>query len=109
MKVKSVKMTPARMRILRRISNASLSDPVYGLKICKDIRCEPSTVYPALARMVEVGWLERHLEEPAPTDRRRRHYYTITPDGRSAYEDEFRKPFSLRRSSRSTSRKGAGA
>jgi DNA-binding PadR family transcriptional regulator len=61
----------------------------HGYGIIQDIQArgdtavpDVGTMYRALARMVDQGWIEAATRRPAPdADDERRHYYGITPAG----------------------------
>jgi PadR family transcriptional regulator, regulatory protein PadR len=58
--------------------------PRYGLELCDDTGLPSGTVYPILARLEQVGWMESYWEDPEAhvLDRRpRRRYYRLTRDG----------------------------
>lgn len=91
-------------------------DPQHGYAIIQDIRdrtddqmrLTASTLYDALARLVDQGLIE---EVDAPTDSAdsRRRYYAITKTGRQAVEREVRRLEDLVRMARAAgvARKGA--
>ncbi|MGI8333752.1 PadR family transcriptional regulator [Actinomadura scrupuli] len=64
-----------------------LDDPArdrYGLDLCAETGLPSGTVYPILARLELLGWVESRWEEPevhVSGHRPRRRYYTITGDG----------------------------
>jgi PadR family transcriptional regulator PadR len=79
----SVKMTGPVQQVLR----AMLEDaavPRYGLEISKQAGLETGTLYPVMARLEGVGWVESHWEDPELSisdGRPRRRYYQLTRDG----------------------------
>ena len=79
----AVKMTGPVQQVLR----AMLEDaavPRYGLEISKRASLETGTLYPVMARLEGVGWVESRWEDPelSITDGRpRRRYYQLTKDG----------------------------
>ncbi|HEX2818632.1 MAG TPA: helix-turn-helix transcriptional regulator [Streptosporangiaceae bacterium] len=79
----AVKMTGPVEQVLR----AMLEDaavPRYGLEISKQAGLEAGTLYPVMARLEGVGWLESSWEDPAVSisdGRPRRRYYQLTKDG----------------------------
>jgi PadR family transcriptional regulator PadR len=69
------------------VLRALLEDPSkerYGLALCELVGLPSGTIYPILARLEQVRWVEsfwedadRHVVEGRP----RRRYYRLTPDG----------------------------
>jgi hypothetical protein len=80
-----IRVTLVIVDVLDVIMSAPLDDPAWGLRICEATGHGPGTVYPALDRLMKAGWIEDHWEEPAPADRPRRRFYTITSAGRAGY------------------------
>jgi DNA-binding PadR family transcriptional regulator len=76
-------MTMPTQAVLR----ALLRDPGhdrYGLEVCELAGLPSGTVYPILARLEQVGWVESRWEDPethVAEGRPRRRYYRITADG----------------------------
>ncbi len=60
------------------------SDRVYGLEIIDALGIGAGTLYPMLARLEQIGWLESSWEEvdPSETGRPARRYYRLTSNGR---------------------------
>ena len=53
------------------------------------VKLSPSTLYSAIKRLLETGWIEELEERPDPThDDERRRYYRITKAGRRAAIEE---------------------
>jgi DNA-binding PadR family transcriptional regulator len=79
----AVKMTGPVQQVLR----AMLEDPAvprYGLEISKQAGLETGTLYPVMARLEGVGWVESSWEDPELSiteGRPRRRYYQLTRDG----------------------------
>jgi PadR family transcriptional regulator PadR len=69
------------------VLRALLDDPVrdrYGLDLCTVTGLASGTVYPILARLEQLGWVQSRWEQPeahVSEHRPRRRYYTITSDG----------------------------
>jgi PadR family transcriptional regulator PadR len=80
-----IRVTLVIMDILDVIMSAPQDDPVWGLGICEATGHGPGTTYPALDRLMKAGWIEDRWEDPAPADRPRRRFYTITSTGRAGY------------------------
>lgn len=78
-----IRVTLVIMDVLDVIMGAPSDDPVWGLRICEATGHGPGTVYPALDRLMKAGWIVDHWEEPAPADRPRRRFYTISSVGRA--------------------------
>jgi DNA-binding PadR family transcriptional regulator len=76
-------------------------EPSHGYRIMKEvedlsekrIRLSTGTLYGALRRMLESGWIERVAEPQAPpqNDDRNRKYYALSQQGRSVLEAEVRR------------------
>ena len=75
------------MDVLDVLMNAPPDDQAWGLKLCEQTGHGTGTIYPALDRLLQAGWIEDRWEEPTPADRPRRRYYTVTADGRAAYHE----------------------
>src|SRR4030081_2563242 len=79
----AIKMTGPVQQVLR----AMLEDaavPRYGLEISKQADLETGTLYPVMARLERVGWVESSWEDPdlsTSDGRPRRRYYQLTKDG----------------------------
>jgi DNA-binding PadR family transcriptional regulator len=60
--------------------------PHYGLEIAKAARLPSGTLYPALARLEQAGWITSEWEDidEAAEGRRRRRYYRLTGEGEGA-------------------------
>ena len=89
-------MSPQTFHILLSLADG----PLHGYAIIQDVRSRTndaikltaSTLYDALARMVDAGLIQE-TERPASAkdhDERRR-YYALTPAGRRAAKDEVRR------------------
>ncbi|MGH3897746.1 MAG: PadR family transcriptional regulator [Pseudonocardiaceae bacterium] len=56
----------------------------YGLELCDLVGLPSGTIYPILARLEQVGWVDSAWEDPAAHEaarRPRRRFYRLTPDG----------------------------
>jgi len=87
MSATKIRLTAVIMDILDVISNSPPDNPAWGLRLCEATGYGTGTVYPALDRLLQAGWIEDKWEEPAPADRPRRRYYEITSAGRVAYRE----------------------
>jgi DNA-binding PadR family transcriptional regulator len=69
------------------VLRALLQEPAkeqYGLELCGETGLPSGTVYPIVARLEQVGWLESRWEDPnehITEGRPRRRYYRLTDDG----------------------------
>lgn len=71
------------------ILSAMLSDPHgewYGLQLAKTVGLKSGTVYPALARLEQAGWLSSCWEgvDPVHEQRPKRRLYRLTGKGAAA-------------------------
>jgi PadR family transcriptional regulator PadR len=79
----AIKMTGPVQQVLR----AMLAKPAasqYGLEISKLTGLHTGTLYPVMARLEDVGWVESSWEDPergVREGRPRRRYYQLTRDG----------------------------
>jgi PadR family transcriptional regulator, regulatory protein PadR len=76
------RMTTQTLSVL----STMLADPDadwYGFELSKHSSLKPGTIYPILARLLKVGWLERRWEDidPAVEGRPRRRLYRLTGVG----------------------------
>ena len=64
-----------------------LSEPAelrYGLDMCETVGLPSGTIYPILARLERIGWVESNWEDPEAhiaEGRPRRRYYRLTREG----------------------------
>jgi DNA-binding PadR family transcriptional regulator len=56
-----------------------------------DVRLTASTLYAAIKRLLDAGWLEETRRRPRVDDDPRRRYYHLTPKGRDAARAEARR------------------
>jgi PadR family transcriptional regulator len=87
MSVPKIRLTAVIMEILDVLASSPLDEPPWGLRLCEQTGYGTGTVYPALDRLLNIGWIEDRWEEPPPVDRPRRRYYFITSTGRAAYQE----------------------
>jgi PadR family transcriptional regulator, regulatory protein PadR len=77
------RMTLQTQLVLR----AMLADPAaerYGLQLCEQTGLPSGTIYPIVARLEQLGWVESSWEDPAEhvaRGRPRRRYYRLTEEG----------------------------
>jgi DNA-binding PadR family transcriptional regulator len=81
-------MTAVIMDVLDVLTSSPLDDPPWGLRLCEQTSYGTGTIYPALDRLLKIGWIEDRWEDPPPADRPRRRYYYVTSAGRAAYSEE---------------------
>jgi PadR family transcriptional regulator PadR len=87
MGVPKIRPTMVIMDVLDVLTSSPPDDPAWGLRLCEVTGYGTGTIYPALDRLLQAGWIEDRWEEPAPPDRPRRRYYFITAAGRVAYQE----------------------
>lgn len=69
------------------VLGALLADPAadrYGLQLCEETGLPSGTIYPILARLERLGWIESSWEAPSrhvAAGRPRRRYYRLSGDG----------------------------
>ena len=69
------------------VLRALLDDPAgewYGLQLCEETGLPSGTIYPIVARLELLGWVESSWEDPSrhvAEGRPRRRYYRLTGDG----------------------------
>jgi PadR family transcriptional regulator PadR len=85
-----IRLTAVIWDIVDVLANAPDDDPAWGLRICERTGYGTGTVYPALDRMLNAGYITDHWEDPPPADRPRRRYYELTANGRQWISDAVR-------------------
>lgn len=85
-------MAPRMTLQTQLVLRAFLADPTqsrYGLELCDLVGLPSGTMYPILARLERVGWLDSDWEDAVLiTDGRpRRRFYRITEDGAEQARD----------------------
>src|SRR5215831_21139092 len=69
------------------VLHALLADPSaewYGLQLCAETGLPSGTIYPIVARLEQLGWVESSWEDPVrhvAEGRPRRRYYRLTGEG----------------------------
>jgi PadR family transcriptional regulator PadR len=69
------------------------SEPRYGLDMCAATGLPSGTIYPILARLERVGWVESDWEDPdahIAEGRPRRRYYRLTREGAECADEALR-------------------
>ncbi|KUN84170.1 PadR family transcriptional regulator [Streptomyces griseoruber] len=85
------------------VLRAFLEDPAterYGLELCELAGLPSGTVYPILARLEQVGWVDGAWEDPAVHEgagRPRRRFYRITEDGAEQAREAVARAYRSRR------------
>lgn len=87
MSAMKIRLTAVIMDVLDVLASSPPDDPVWGLRLCELTGYGSGTVYPALDRLLNAGWIEDRWEEPPPADRPRRRFYFISSAGRAAYQE----------------------
>lgn len=72
------RVTRQTVAVLRAIAAADA--PLWGLRIIESTGLPSGTVYPALARLLDAGWLEAH-DDPGDHAGAPRQLYALTPEG----------------------------
>jgi len=75
----------AAVRVLRAIAGGA----AYGFDIIDGTGLASGTVYPALSRLEQDGYLRSSWEDPVAAHRQKRpprRYYKVTPEGRRALD-----------------------
>ncbi|WP_406464547.1 helix-turn-helix transcriptional regulator [Streptomyces sp. NBC_01622] len=95
--------TPRMTLQTQLVLRALLEDPArqrYGLELCELAGLPSGTIYPILARLEQVGWLESSWEDPAVHEaegRPRRRFYGITQDGAEAAREALARAYRSRK------------
>ncbi|MDP4509192.1 PadR family transcriptional regulator [Nonomuraea turcica] len=98
MKSNGPRMTMPTQAVLR----ALLNDPArerYGLELCEQAEMPSGTLYPILARLEQIGWVESRWEDPethVAEGRPRRRYYRITAHGAEQARDAIARAYRSR-------------
>ncbi|GAA3134839.1 PadR family transcriptional regulator [Streptomyces echinatus] len=85
------------------VLRALLEDPAkqrYGLELCELAGLPSGTIYPILARLEQVGWVDSTWEDPAvhkEAGRPRRRFYQITKDGAEGARDALARVYRARK------------
>ena len=97
----SLRMTLQTQLVLR----ALLEDPAkqrYGLELCELAGLPSGTIYPILARLEHVGWVDSTWEDPVVHEeagRPRHRFYRITEDGAEHARDALARAYRGRKQS----------
>ena len=80
------------------------SEPRYGLDMCAATGLPSGTIYPILARLERIGWVESDWEDPdahIAEGRPRRRYYRLTREGAECADEALQ---AIRRTRKNASR-----
>jgi PadR family transcriptional regulator PadR len=81
-----IRMTAIVGSVMDVLANMPPGAPAWGLVI-RDLTGYPGgSVYPALGRLLDAGWVTDQWERPLPEDRPPRRFYVLTPAGRAGYQ-----------------------
>ncbi|WP_369031564.1 MULTISPECIES: PadR family transcriptional regulator [Streptomyces] len=95
--------TPRMTLQTQLVLRALLEDPAeqrYGLELCGVAGLPSGTIYPILARLEQVGWVDSVWEDPAVHEtagRPRRRFYRITQDGAEQARDALARVYRSRK------------
>jgi len=90
--MRSPRMTLQVQLVLVEMLNEP-AEPRYGLDLCATTGLPSGTIYPIMARLEHVGWVESDWEDPdahIAEGRPRRRYYRLTRDGAECAADALR-------------------
>jgi len=96
------RMTLQTQLVLR----AMLADPAaerYGLQLCAETGLPSGTIYPIVARLEQLGWVESSWEDPSEhvaEGRPRRRYYRLTEEGAEQARDALARIYRSRKQPR---------
>jgi PadR family transcriptional regulator, regulatory protein PadR len=87
MSAQKIRLTAVIMDILDVLTSSPSDHPAWGLRLCQVTGYGTGTIYPALDRLLRIGWIEDKWEDPPPPDRPARRFYFVTSAGRAAYQE----------------------
>ena len=87
MSAPKIRLTAVIMDVLDVLTSSPPDDPAWGLRLSEQTGYGTGTIYPALDRLLKVGWIEDKWEDPPPPDRPARRFYFVTSAGRAAYQE----------------------
>jgi len=101
-------MTPGPRMTLQTqlVLRAMLAEPAaerYGLQLCELTGLPSGTIYPIVARLEQLGWLESNWEDPGEhvaRGRPRRRYYRLTEEGAEQARDALARVYRSRKKPR---------
>jgi PadR family transcriptional regulator PadR len=74
----------------------------YGLQLCEETGLPSGTIYPIVARLEQLGWVESSWEDPhehVAAGRPRRRYYRLTKEGAQQARDALARAYRPRNTS----------
>ena len=71
MSVPKIRLTAVIMDVLDILTDSPPDNPAWGLRLCEVTGYGTGTIYPALERLMEAGWITDQWEDPPPADRPR--------------------------------------
>lgn len=77
-----LRLTMPTIAVLETLLAARPTAPVWGLEICRTAELGAGTVYPILARLAGLGWVEAREEDEPHPGRPPRRLYEFTAVGR---------------------------
>ncbi|GAA1963423.1 PadR family transcriptional regulator [Catenulispora subtropica] len=81
---RELRLTRTSQAVLQTLIDG-FEDELWGLRICHLTKLPSGTVYPLLARLEDLGWVETSWEGDGRTNTRttgpRRRFYRLTPNG----------------------------
>lgn len=91
----SLERSPLSVQVFQ-ILLSLVDDDLHGYAIIQDVaqrtgnevRLTASTLYAAVKRLLDTGWIEEVRQRPKTDDDARRRYYRLTPRGRQAARAE---------------------
>ncbi|NUS13459.1 MAG: PadR family transcriptional regulator [Streptomyces sp.] len=78
----ALRLTMPTIAVLETLLAAQPHAPVWGLEICRTAELGAGTVYPILARLAGLGWVEAREEDGPHPGRPARRLYEFTTAGR---------------------------
>ncbi|GGU38204.1 PadR family transcriptional regulator [Streptomyces violascens] len=90
-----MRLTKVMTEIMAVVDGATTEQPVWGLTVLEKTGRGPSSIYPALERLEEIGWIEGRWETSESANRPRRRYYWPTPQGQRGLRQRKTRPFAL--------------
>ena len=77
------RLTKPTARVLAQLLKAE-HGRAYGMELSNTADVGPGTLYPMLARLESIGWVDSYWEDidPSEANRPARRYYTLTSQGR---------------------------
>ena len=83
----TLRLTMPTVAVLETLLAAQPHAPAWGLEICRRAGLGAGTVYPILARLAGLGWVEVQEEDGPHPGRPARRFYEFTTAGREQAEE----------------------